>query len=165
MPMNCPLNSIRPTALSAQRGFTLVEALVAMAIFMIGFSGLYVFFNFSQQSVIESERRMYLNLMGDRIIQTIAAESQRSATDSLNPFATTSAYAGSLNACAYSDTDIRQEWCKDLNTNVGPYNASSGKENRLVELINDGTGLIVNVSLIISDGKVSAYFTRKLRHL
>ena len=150
---------------SAQSGFTLVEALVAMAIFMIGFGGLYVFFNFSQHSVMESERRMYLNLMGDRIIQTIAAETQRSASDSLNPFNAPSTYAGSLNACNYSDTDIRQDWCKDLNTNVGPYNASSGKENRLVELVNDGTGLIVNVSLIIADGKVSAYFTRKLRQL
>ena len=160
-----PTHSIRSKVPAAQRGFTLVEALVAMAIFMIGFGGLYVFFNLSQHSVMESERRMYLNLMGDRIIQTIAAESQRSATDSLNPFVTPNTYAGSLNTCDYSDTDIRQDWCKDLNTNVGPYNASSGKENRLVELINDGTGLIVNVSLIVADGKVSAYFTRKLRQL
>jgi prepilin-type N-terminal cleavage/methylation domain-containing protein len=165
MLMNTQLNSIRSRAPVEQLGFTLVEALVAMAIFMIGFSGLYVFFNFSQQSVMESERRMYLNLMGDRIIQTIAAESQRNASDSLNPFTTPSTYGGSLNACVYSDADIRQEWCKDLNTNVGAYNAISGKENRHVELINDGTGLIVNVSLIIADGKVSAYFTRKLRQL
>ena len=147
----------------AQQGFTLVEALVAMAIFMLGFGGLYVFFNLSQHSVMESERRMYLNLMGDRIIQTIAAEGQRSASDPANPFVTPSQYAGSLNNCNFDADDVRQSWCTDLNTNVGAYNATSGNENRQVDLINDGTGLIVNVALIIADGKVSAYFTRKLR--
>ena len=48
---------------SSQQGITLVEALVAMAIFMLGFGSLYVFFNLSQHSVVESERRLYLNLM------------------------------------------------------------------------------------------------------
>lgn len=148
-----------------ERGFTLVEALVAMAIFMLGFSGLYFFYALSQHSIVESERRMYLNLMGDRIVQTIAAEAQRSATDSSNPFVTPSLYAGSLNSCNFASADIRQSWCLDLNTNVGPYNATSGKENRQIELANDGTGLIVNVALIVSDGQVSAYFTRKLRQL
>lgn len=148
-----------------ENGFTLVEALVALAIFMLGFGGLYVFYALSQHSIIDSERRMYLNLMGDRIIQSIAAEAQRSATDPANPFVTPSLYAGSLNTCSYASTDVRQSWCQDLNTNIGAYNATSGKENRQVELANDGTGLIVNVSLIASNGQVSAYFTRKLRQL
>ena len=150
---------------SSQQGITLVEALVAMAIFMLGFGSLYVFFNLSQHSVVESERRLYLNLMGDRIIQTIAAEAQRSATDPQNPFVTPANYAGSLNVCNYDADDVRQGWCQDLNTNVGPYNAVSGQEDRQVNLINDGTGLIVNISFLIADGKVSAYFTRKLRQL
>mgnify|MGYP003585815559 FL=1 len=150
---------------SSQQGITLVEALVAMAIFMLGFGSLYVFFNLSQHSVLESERRLYLNLMGDRIIQTIAAEAQRSASDPLNPFVMPANYAGSLNVCNYDADDVRQSWCQDLNTNVGPYNAPSGLEHRQVSLINDGTGLIVNISFVIADGKLSAYFTRKLRQL
>lgn len=150
---------------SSQQGITLVEALVAMAIFMLGFGSLYVFFNLSQHSVLESERRLYLNLMGDRIIQTIAAEAQRSASDPLNPFVMPANYAGSLNVCNYDADDVRQSWCQDLNTNVGPYNAASGQEDRQVNLINDGTGLIVNISFVIADGKLSAYFTRKLRQL
>ncbi len=157
--------SVKHPAHTADQGFTLVEALMAMAIFMLGFGGLYVFFNLSQHSVMASERRMYLNMMGDRIIQTIAADGQRSATDPANPFVTPSLYAGSLNSCNYTDTDVRQSWCQDLNRNVGSYNATSGKENRQVEVINDGTGLIVNIVLIIADGQVSAYFTRKLRQL
>ncbi len=156
---------LKHSEIGAQSGFTLVEALVAMAIFMLGFGGLYVFFNLSQHSVMESERRMYLNLMGDRIIQTIAAEGQRSVSDPLNPFTNPARYAGNLNACTYDATDVRQSWCQDLNTNVGPFNPSSGNEDRQVDLTNDGTGLIVNVSLLVADGKVSAYFTRKLRQL
>lgn len=153
------------SGLMMQQGFTLVEALVAMAIFMLGFGGLYVFFALSQHSVMESERRMYLNLMGDRIVQTIAAEAQLSATDPLNPFVSPSLYAGSLNVCNYDSKDVRQSWCQDLDTNVGPYNPLSGNEDRHVDVVNDGTGLIVDVALVISDGKISAYFTRKLRQL
>lgn len=147
-------------------GFTLVEALVAMAIFTIGFSGLYFFYNLSQHSIADAEKRMYVNLMSDRIIQTIASEAQRPSTDPLNPFTNPAKYSGSLNNCtAYSAGDVRQSWCFDLNTNIGPYNASSGAENRQIDLQNDGTGLIVNVTLITGNGAVSAYCTRKLRQL
>ena len=150
----------------AMVGFTLVEALVAMAIFTIGFSGLYFFYNLSQHSIVDAEKRMYVNLMSDRIIQTIASEAQRPTTDTLNPFSNPSKYSGSLNNCtAYSSGDVRQSWCLDLNTNIGPYNASSGTENRQIDLQNDGTGLIVNVTLITANGAVGAYYTRKLRQL
>lgn len=146
-------------------GFTLVEALVAMAIFMLGFGGLYVFYALSQHSIRESEHRLFLNMLGDRIIQTVAAEAQRSSTDPDNPFVNPSRYSGSLNSCDYNDTDIRQSWCKDLEKNVGPYSVISGNEIRKVALNNDGTGLIINVSLVVADGRISAYFTRKLRQL
>jgi prepilin-type N-terminal cleavage/methylation domain-containing protein len=153
------------SGLETIQGFTLVESLVAMAIFMLGFSGLYFFYNLSQHTIADSEKRMYVNLMADRIVQTIAAEAQRPTTDALNPFVNPNQYSGSLNACNYGATDNRQSWCLDLNTNVGPYNPTSGKEDRKVEMQNDGTGLIVNVSLIIANGNVSAFYTRKLRAL
>ena len=146
-------------------GFTLVEALVAMAIFTLGFSGLYFFYNLSQQAIADSEKRLYINLMGDRIIQTIASEGQRPLTDSLNPFINPSQYSGSLNACNYPAADDRQSWCLDLVSNIGSYNPASALENRQVDVQNDGTGLIVNVTLITANGKVGAYFTRKLRQL
>ncbi len=150
----------------AMTGFTLVEALVAMAIFTIGFSGLYFFYNLSQHAIVDAEKRMYVNLMSDRIIQTIASEAQRPVTDPLNPFIYPDKYSGSLNSCnAYAAGDVRQAWCLDLNTNIGPYNASTGAEKRQVDVQNDGTGLIVNVTLITANGSVGAYYTRKLRQL
>jgi prepilin-type N-terminal cleavage/methylation domain-containing protein len=146
------------------QGFTLVEALVAMAIFTIGFSGLYFFFGISQQVIADSEKRMYINLMADRIVETISAQGMRASTDPLNPFLTPSQYAGSLATCStYNAGDDRRDWCNDLNANIGPFNASSGQEIRQVDVINDGTGLIVNVSLVTSGGSISTFFTRKLR--
>ena len=147
------------------QGFTLVEAMVAMVIFTLGFSGLYFFYGMSQQVIVDSEKRMYINLMGDRIIETIAAEGMRSVSDPLNPFLTPSQYTGSLANCNYPTGDDRQVWCLDLNTNIGALNPSSGKEIRQIDVVNDGTGLIINVSLVTSGGNISAYFTRKLRQL
>lgn len=149
----------------AARGFTLVEALVAMAIFMIGFSSLFLLYNLSQATIVDSEKRMHINLMADRIVQTIAAEGQRSVSDPLNPFVNPSRYSGSLSNCNYATSDVRQSWCQDLNTNIGPINPTSGLEIRQVNVQNDGTGLIVDVTLVTSNGNVGAYFTRKLRQL
>ena len=147
------------------QGFTLVEALVAMVIFTLGFSGLYFSYGLSQQVVVEAEKRMHVNLIANQIIETIAAQGQRAANDPLNPFLTPSQYSGSLAACTYSATDDRQKWCTSLDTSVGPFNAASGREMRDVSVINDGTGLIINVSLVTANGSVTAYVTRKLRQL
>lgn len=115
-----------PTSHSESKGFTLVEAMVAMVIFTLGFSGLYFFFSVAQQVIAESEKRMYLNLMADRIIETIAAEGMRPSSDpqyALNPFVTPSLYSGSLATCNYATSDYRQSWCTDLNANIGPLNS------------------------------------------
>jgi Tfp pilus assembly protein PilV len=142
-----------------------VEAMVAMVIFTVGFSGLYFFFGLSQQVITDAEKRMSINFMADRIIETIAAEGMRASTDPLNPFINPNQYAGSLASCTYAASDDRQGWCTDLNTNIGPFNVSTGLEIRQVDVVNDGTGLIVNISLVTNGGAISAYFTRKLRQL
>jgi prepilin-type N-terminal cleavage/methylation domain-containing protein len=144
------------------QGFTLVEAMVAMAIFSIGFSGLFFLYGMAQASMAESEKRMQINLMADRIIQTIAAEGKRLASDPLNAFTHPEKYSGNLAACQYPDGDDRQVWCQDLNASIGQMDTASNAEMRQVDVQNDGTGLIVNITLVTSNGKVSAYFSRKL---
>lgn len=154
-------------AYSRETGFTLVEALVAMAIFTLGFSGLYVFYALSQDSVKQSEQRLYLNLMGDRIIQTIAAGTQLSTSDPLNPFFNKSCYTGNFTTCPLMPPadeatclNVQQSWSYDICKNAGPLSSDSK-----VDIFNDGTGLIVNVTLIAANGKVRTYLTRKLRQL
>ena len=145
------------------QGFTMIEALVAMLIFTIGFSGLYFFFTISQQAIVSSEKKMYLNLMADRIYQTIASESKRSSTDVLNPFVTPTNYLGSLATCNYPVADVRQSWCLDLNNSVGVFNSKSGQEVRQIDVALDSTNLIVNITLITEGGAVRSFYTRKIR--
>jgi prepilin-type N-terminal cleavage/methylation domain-containing protein len=147
------------------QGFTLVEAIVAMVIFTLGFSGLYFFYGTSQQVITDSDARMYTNLMADRIVETIAAEGMRAKTDPLNPFVNASQYSGNLASCTYGTNDIRQSWCADLNTNIGNFNPTSGKELRQVNVTKDGTSLIIDVSIVTAGGSVSTFFTRRLRQL
>jgi prepilin-type N-terminal cleavage/methylation domain-containing protein len=156
---------IRPLSNKEKReeGFTLVEALVAMLVFSIGFTGLYFFFSISQKAIVLSEKRMHLNLMADRILQTIESEARRDPADPLNPFVNQSIYAGNIANCGFNSSDIRQIWCLDMNSNIGPLNPASGKEIRQVDLLMDSGNLIVNVSLVSEGGKVSSYFTRKIR--
>ena len=149
--------------MSKQAGFTLIEALVAMAIFTIGFSGIYLFFNYAQHSVTDAQKRMSLNLLAAQIAETIAAQASRSSTDPLNPFVTPDLYAGDIANCTYASTDVRQAWCLQLNKDIGPINPVSGKESRSISLVNDGAGLIINVALITSLGAISVFYSRKLR--
>lgn len=156
-----------PSLVLKELGFTLLEALVAMAIFMLGFSGLYFFYGITQQSIVNSEKRMYLNFMGDRIIQTIAARAHLPINDLLNPFngngdGEIAIYSGSMNTCNSLTGDLKI-WCDELNLNVGSYNPSSSKESRVVNVVRDGANIVVNVSLVVDDGNVSAFYTRKLR--
>ena len=141
----------------------MIEALVSMLIFTIGFSGLYFFFTISQQAIVSSEKKMNLNLMADRISQTIANESKRSSTDVLNPFVTPTNYSGSLATCNYPVADVRQSWCSDLNFSVGVFNSKSGQEVRQIDVALDSTNLIVNITLITEGGAVKSFYTRKIR--
>ncbi len=142
-----------------------MEALVGMVVFTIGFSGLFLFFNISQQVVVDAQRKMHLNFLANQIVETIAAQAKRTPSDPLNPFVTPSQYSGSLATCSYGTNDERQGWCLQLNNEMGLFNAVSGKEIRDVTLMNDGTGLIVNVSLVVSHGTVSVFYSRKLRQI
>ncbi len=153
----------RRVSCKKMQGFTMVEALVSMLIFTIGFSGLYFFFTISQQAIVSSEKKMYLNLMADRISQTIANESKRSTTDIMNPFVTPTNYTGSLATCNYPATDVRQSWCLDLNNTVGAFNSKSGQEVRQVDVLLDSTNLIVNITLATEGGGVKSFYTRKIR--
>ncbi|MEI7917628.1 MAG: prepilin-type N-terminal cleavage/methylation domain-containing protein [Methylophilaceae bacterium] len=151
----------RRTSCKKMQGFTMVEALVSMLIFTIGFSGLYFFFTISQQAIVSSEKKMYLSLMADGIFQTIANKRKLTGTD--NPFTSPNNYSGSLATCNYSATDVRQLWCTDLRDSLGPFNPASGKEVRQVDVLLDSPNLIVNITLITEAGGVKSFYTRKIR--
>ncbi len=163
------------------KGFTLIEALVSMVIFAIGFSGLYFFYGMALQSNSNTDKKMHMNLMANRIIETIASEAQRLPTDpeysSKSPFIVPSLYRGDLKNCTGLG-EPKLTWCNDLNASIGPFTGISASEIRNVTLTSANpsidpsgltSGLIVNVSLIAESGAVNrnfvqTYATRKIRN-
>ena len=163
------------------KGFTLIEALVSMVIFAIGFSGLYFFYGMALQSNSNTDKKMHMNLIANRIIETIATEAQRLPTDpeySLkSPFIAPDLYRGSLRTCT-GLSEPKLTWCNELNTSIGTFTGISVWETRNVSLTSANpsldpsgltSGLIVNVSLIAESGAVDrifvqTYATRKIRN-
>lgn len=149
---------------SSEEGFTLIEALVSLVIFVIGFSGLYLFYGMSQTTIDRSDKKLYASLLADSIVETIVAETRRPTTDVLNPFLTPASYAANLSNCStYPVSDVRYTWCTDANTLLGPINLTSGLEARTVNVVVDGKSLIVNVNIISDSGAVQSSFSRKIR--
>lgn len=166
---------------NSTKGFTLIEALVSMVIFGIGFSGLYFLYGMALQSNSNTEKKMYMNLMANRIIETISTEAQRLPTDleynTKSPFKVPGLYSGSLNNCS-GLAEPKLTWCNDLNNSIGPFTGISVWETRNISIssanpLTDPTGiisgLIVNVSLVAESGAVNrifvqTYATRKVRN-
>jgi prepilin-type N-terminal cleavage/methylation domain-containing protein len=134
-------------------GFTIIEAIVSLALFAIAFSGLYLFFGMAQQANNNSEKKMYLNLMANQIIETITAETFREDSDVANPFVTPASYNANLSDCTtFTAPDVRHTWCTELDAVIGPHKGVSADEVRTVEVIQDDTNLIVNVVLVSDSG-------------
>ena len=149
----------------SEQGFTLIEALVSLAIFSIGFSGLFFFFGMSQSTIDRSDKKLYVSLMADNIVETIVAETRRLSSDTLNPFVTPASYNADLSNCgAYPVSDVRYTWCTDLNSLVGPLNSSSGLETRAVTVrLSPPNAIIVDVNFVVESGVVQTSMSKKIR--
>ena len=155
------------------QGFTLIEAIIAMFIFAIGFTGLYFLFSVALQSVSNTEKKMYLNLMSNRIIETIATQAQNNGATLFDP----SLYQVNLTNCDLinpTTMSTARLWCDDLNKQIGAYRGLSGEiRNISIQgplggvLLASDTSLVVNISFSVPGGQgtniVSTYATKKIR--
>ena len=149
-------------------GFTLIEAIVAMAIFGIAFSGLYLMFGIAIKASDDVQTRMHLNLISNQIVESISSEARRSMSDVKNPFKTPTLYSGNLHSCTTSITDVRQNWCRNLNDVVGPHQALNVKQKRQITLEKSGNHLYVDIELVVGGGKtgidvISVAMSRRIR--
>ena len=149
-----------------QSGFTLIEAIISLVMFGISFAGLFLLFGIAQQTSINTQKKMFLNIMANRIVETIANEGTNTDT-TINPFNNQSLYDGSLNDCTVGLSSYKLEWCTDLQNQVGGFTGYEGEE-RTVSVVKDGSDLLINISLVVdggSDGEnlVQSYFSRRLR--
>ena len=149
-----------------QSGFTLIEAIISLVMFGISFAGLFLLFGIAQQTSMNTQKKMFLNIMANRIVETIANEGTNTDT-TINPFNNQSIYDGSLNDCTVGLSSYKLEWCTDLQNQVGGFTGYDGEE-RTVSVVKDGSDLLINISLVVdggSDGEnlVQSYFSRRLR--
>ncbi len=149
-----------------QSGFTLIEAIISLVMFGISFAGLFLLFGIAQQTSMNTQKKMFLNIMANRIVETIANEGTNTDT-TINPFNNQSLYDGSLNDCTVGLSSYKLEWCTDLQNQVGGFTGYDGEE-RTVSVVKDGSDLLINISLVVdggSDGEnlVQSYFSRRLR--
>lgn len=149
-----------------QSGFTLIEAIISLVMFGISFAGLFLLFGIAQQTSMNTQKKMFLNIMANRIVETIANEGTNTDT-TINPFNNQLLYDGSLNDCTVGLSSYRLEWCTDLQNQVGGFTGYEGEE-RTVSVVKDGSDLLINISLVVdggSDGEnlVQSYFSRRLR--
>lgn len=149
-----------------QSGFTLIEAIISLVMFGISFAGLFLLFGIAQQTSMNTQKKMFLNIMANRIVETIANEGTNTDT-TINPFNNQSLYDGSLNDCTVGLSSYKLEWCTDLQNQVGGFTGYEGEE-RTVSVVKDGSDLLINISLVVdggSDGEnlVQSYFSRRLR--
>jgi len=150
------------------KGFTIIEAIVSLALFAIAFSGLYFFFGMAHQAYNNSEKRMHLNLMANHILDTIHAEAYRADADVANPFVTPASYNANLSDCSlYTAPDVRHTWCTELDASVGPHKGVHVDEVRTVEVVKDEAYLIADVTLVIDAGigeknLIKTFLSRKI---
>jgi len=155
-------------SLIKNKGFTIIEAIVSLAIFAIAFSGLYFFFGMAHQAYNNSEKRMHLNLMANHILDTIHAEASRADADVANPFVTPASYNANLSDCStYTAPDVRHTWCTELDASVGPHKGVHADEVRTVEVVKDEAYLIANVTLVVDAGigeknLIKTFLSRKI---
>ena len=154
---------------TSAEGFTIIEAIISMVIFAIGFTGLYFLFSVALQSVSNTEKKMYLNLMSNRIIETIATQAQNNGTALFDP----TLYAVNLTNCDLLNP-VAKVWCDDLNKQIGAFRGLSG-EVRSIKiqgpsggvLVDADTSLVLNISFSVPSGQganmVSTYATKKIR--
>ena len=135
---------------SNDKGFTLIEAVVAMVIFGIAFSGLYLVFGIAIKGGSNARTIMHLNLIANQIVESISAETRRDPNDDLNPLKTPSIYNANLKNCAsYGSSDIRNSWCTNLNEVVGGFQGTNSKQQRSVTVTKLSDHLYVDIHFVI----------------
>ena len=132
------------------KGFTLIEAVVAMVIFGIAFTGLYLVFGIAMKGANDAQKRMHLNLIANQIVENISAETRRDLNDDLNPLKTPSIYNANLKNCAsFGSSDIRKLWCTKLNEVIGGFQGTNSKQKRNVTVSKLDNNLYVDIHFVI----------------
>lgn len=95
---------------AAAAGFTLIEALVSVAVIGIGFMGFQGFYGFAQSSLQRTTERIQANFAAQAMMEQIATDTSAGIVPTV--------YAGTLTQCA-SLTSRKKTWCDRISAIAG----------------------------------------------
>jgi len=139
-----------------KQAFTLIEALVAVAIMAIGFAGVYALVSTSTTVLNDSIEREKLNYQATEIIETLHSDQNQ-----IEGYAHTNLDNSNCDALVLKNAKKGkadqlkklQTWCKKLSGEVGRKNSADRRKIR-VEKPKDGTKVnVVSIELSGKNGK------------
>ena len=124
-----------------ERGFSLIEAMVATMIIAISFAGVYTMAGYSSVSLKNSIDRQKMQLIANQILESISSD--YTSVDNYNnmDFTTCVAPTGAQTQTYHQN---RYKWCRMLNDAVG---SPATGDTRKIAITTSGTSKVVTVTL------------------
>lgn len=145
--------------ISQQQGFTLIEALISVAIMAIGFAGVYTLVGISDRILQNSIDKETLNFQANEIIETLHSDQSNLAEYSGKSLSSCT----SLKASKGKDTQLKRmkRWCERAKGEVGDKRNHDRRKIHVEKKTIGGKDFnIVAVELSNKDGKNSIWVKR-----
>ena len=139
-----------------EAGFSILEALVAVAVFILGFAGIYMMSTLSNRAMISSIERDKLNMVAAMVIESMTID-----TDNIATYDNTNCYESSSGS-SLKDRN-RKKWAEKYKKIIEARDSSGkvinqdkeGEEDCKVEVkeIKDENAHMITIIMIRKDGK------------
>jgi len=135
-----------------QKGFTLIEALVSVAIFAIGFAGVYALVGVSDRVLQNSVNRQQLNFQANEIVETLNSDPRNIAEYHGKNLGRCS----SLSVSKGKDEQLKRlkRWCERSSGETGE---KKSNDQRRIQVIKKSLGNrevnVASIELTSNDGK------------
>ena len=129
-----------------EKGFSLIESMIATLIMAIAFTGVYTLSAFSSQTLTNSTNRQKMQLVANQMIEVIDGDYDNILMYDLD-FTTCSAPGSGV-------TDSwevnRYKWCRMLDDFLGTTNTGDVRE---IDVVTTTDGIVVNITLESKNGE------------
>ena len=140
-----------------ESGLSILEALVAVVVFILGFAGIYMMSTLSNRAMISSIERDKLNMVSTMVIESMIID-----TDNIAKYDKTNCYESSSGS-SLIETANRKKWAKKYKKIIEARDSSGkvinqdkeGEEDCKVEVkeIKDENAHMITIIMIRKDGK------------
>ncbi len=130
-----------------EKGFSLIEAMVATMVSAITFVGVYSMASYATITTKNSADRQRMQIIAEEMLETLSADIANIDNYNNMDFTTCTAPTGSQTADFYQN---RYKWCQMLNDSVG---LPATGDTRKITITTSGTSRIVHIVLMSRNNK------------